>query len=166
MNRGNALALALWLVAPVLAAQEMQPKRETGESVDHVPDLAMCSPDGIAVGGYDVVSYRQPDGPVQGSGDYVAEHDGSTYRFASEANRDEFLEDPERYIPAYNGFCAITLSFGRVTCPEYTNFKIEDDQLLLFEITGFTNGRTLWNSDADTFRQRADDNFDRLLRQQ
>ncbi len=166
MNRGNAIALALWLVAPVLAAQEMQPKRETGMSVDHGPDLAMCSPDGVAVGGYDVVSYRQPDGPVPGSGDFVAEHDGSIYRFASEANRDAFLEDPERYIPAYNGFCAITLSFGRVTCPEYTNYKIENDRLLLFEITGFTNGRTLWNSDADTFRRRADDNYDRLLRRQ
>ena len=160
------ITLGLMLAVATLSAQEMQPKRESGVSVDHGPDLTMCEPDGIAVGGYDVVSYRDPDGPLEGSRDHSAEHDGRTYLFASAESLETFLEDPVRYVPAYNGFCAITLSFGRVTCPEYTNFKIENDQLLLFEITGFTNGRTLWNSDAGTFRQRADDNYERLLKRQ
>ena len=40
---------------------------------------------------------------------------------------------------------------GRLACPDYTNFKIEDGRLLLFELTGFTNGRTVWNSDPAGF---------------
>ena len=119
--------------------------------------------EGVAVGGYDLVSYRQADGPVAGSEMFATEYDDTTYYFANQPNLDQFLENPARYVPAYSGFCAITLALGRVTCPEYRNFKIENDQLLLFEVTGFTNGRTLWNSDAETFRGQADDNFDRLL---
>jgi len=55
---------------------------------------------------------------------------------------------------------------GRVTCPENTNFIIQDDRLFLFEITGFTNGRTLWNTDPLEFRGRADTNFGKLIIQQ
>ena len=34
----------------------------------------------------------------------------------------------------------------------------------LFVIAGFTNGRTLWNSDPAGFRQRADANASKLLK--
>jgi hypothetical protein len=53
---------------------------------------------------------------------------------------------------------------GRLVCPDYTNFKIEDGRLLLFEIAGFTNGRTIWDSDPTGFRQQADANFKRLVK--
>ena len=153
------------IVAPALAQDEapMMVKSQSGVPLDEHVDPAMCNPDGVAIGGYDVVSYRQDGGPVHGDAEITAEHDGGTWRFASNANRDTFLEDPARFVPAYSGFCAVTLALGRVTCPEYTNFKIENDQLLLFEVTGFTNGRTLWNSDVDGFRRQADDNFTKLV---
>ena len=141
----------------------MMGKSQSGVTLDANVDWSMCTPDGVAVGGYDLISYRQPDGPVAGRETYSAQHEGATYFFANRSNLDQFLENPQRFLPAYLGFCAITLALGRVTCPEYTNFKIEDDQLLLFEVTGFTNGRTLWNSDPATFRRQADGNFDRLL---
>jgi YHS domain-containing protein len=160
----GALVL-LFAFAGVLAQDEqsMIVKSQSGIPLDSDVDWDMCKPDGIAVGGYDPVSYRQTDGPVAGNAEYSAEHAGATYLFASESNLQEFLQNPDRYVPAYTGFCAVTLALGTVTCPDYTNFQIEDDQLLLFEVTGFTNGRTLWNSDATAFRQRADDNFDRLI---
>lgn len=140
----------------------MMVKSNAGVALDEHVDLVMCSPDGVAVGGYDLVSYRQDDGPLRGIEDNSATHNGITYLFTSQGNVDLFLQDTDRYLPAYSGFCAITLALGRVTCPDYSNFKIEDDRLLLFEVTGFTNGRTLWNSDATTFRQQADANFERL----
>ena len=157
------LAFIAVLVATSGAAEDMAEKRGSGVSLEHGPDLAMCAPDGIAIGGYDVLSYRSDGGPRQGDPEFAADHEGKRYLFVSADNRDRFLAEPARYVPAYDGFCAITLSFGRVTCPEYTNFKIEDGRLLLFEVTGFTNGRTLWNSDAVSFRQRADANYERLL---
>lgn len=140
----------------------MMEKSQSGAPLDAGVDWNMCRDDGVAIGGYDPVSYRQPDGPVTGKADYSADHDGATYLFADEANLETFLANPGRYVPAYSGFCAVTMALGRVTCPDYSNFQIEDDRLLLFEVTGFTNGRTLWNTDAPTFRRQANDNFERL----
>ena len=105
-------------------------------------------------------------GPAPGTPEFSLEYDGSTYLFANQSNVDTFRANPERYLPAYAGFCAITLALGRVTCPDYSNFKIENDRLLLFEITGFTNGRTLWNTNPGDFRNKADANFDKFNRPQ
>ena len=52
---------------------------------------------------------------------------------------------------------------GRLTCPDPLNFKIENGSLLLFELVGFTNGRTVWEVDPQSFRKRADDNARLLL---
>lgn len=157
--------LLLTCAAAAAGAQEVvtpMDKTASGMEMHADVDLDMCAPDGVAVGGYDPVSYRRPDGPLRGSGDWQADFEGRTYRFATQANRDAFVAYPARYVPAYAGFCAITLALGRLTCPEYTNFKIEDDRLYLFEVTGFTNGRTLWNSDAAGYRRQADANYRRL----
>lgn len=162
------LLICLMMTAPTFAQDEqsMEAKSMSGVPLEEHSSADLCAPDGIAVGGNDLVSYRSEDGPILGSPEFSAEHDGVTYLFASQENVAAFLEDPQHYLPAYTGFCAITLALGRVTCPEYNNFKIENDQLLLFEITGFTNGRTLWNTDTAKFRRQADDNFARLIRQE
>ncbi len=122
-----------------------------------------CAPDGIAVGGYDLVSYHQPGGPLPGQQAFELEHEGLRYRFASAENLERFTLAPADYLPRYRGWCAATLAMGRLTCPDYTNFKIEDGELLLFELVGFTNGRTVWDSDSAGFRARADENARKLL---
>ena len=122
-----------------------------------------CAPDGLAVGGYDLVSYHQDGGPLQGSESFEIELEGLRYRFSSQANLDTFKATPDKYLPHYRGWCAATLSMGRLACPDYTNFRIENGDLLLFELAGFTNGRTLWESDPSGFRQRADANARELL---
>ncbi|HKJ16392.1 MAG TPA: YHS domain-containing (seleno)protein [Xanthomonadales bacterium] len=152
-----AISLNLLGVFPV-DAQMMD--KSGGNIVDFLPqNPAECAPDGIANGGYDLVSYRKEGGPKPGSSEFPADFGGMTYLFESEAHRDKFQADPERYLPAYSGWCAVTLALGRLICPDYTNFKIEDDQLLLFELTGFTNGQTLWDSDVGRFRGQANDNY-------
>ncbi|MEP1470434.1 MAG: YHS domain-containing (seleno)protein [Halieaceae bacterium] len=122
-----------------------------------------CAPDGIALGGYDAVSYHQGERPKGGDPAFSAEVAGLTYQFISEDNLATFEASPEKYLPVYQGWCAATLSMGQLTCPDYTNFKIENGRLLLFELAGFTNGRSLWNSDPEGFRQRADSNFEKLV---
>ena len=122
-----------------------------------------CAPEGVALGGFDVVSYHSAEAPVQGEADITVEHDGFVYRFVSEANRDLFVADPIGYLPRYLGWCATTLAMGRLACPDFTNYKIEDGSLLLFELAGFTNGRLVWDSDPSGFRRRADANAARLL---
>ena len=125
-------------------------------------DHLMCEKDGIAAGGMDLVSYRQSGGPVFGIAEYSIEIMGDTYIFADETNLETFRGDPQHFLPAYAGFCAMSLALGRVTCPDVMNYKIEDDVLLFFEVTGFTNGQTLWESDPLGFRTKADLNYERL----
>lgn len=134
-------------------------------AVSSEPDSAHpCSPDGVAIGGYDLVSYHQPGGPLAGSANLELQREGLIYRFSSQENFELFQSNPQSYLPRYQGWCATTLSMGRLVCPDYTNFKIEDGQLLLFELAGFTNGRVLWDSDPTGFRTRADINANKLLK--
>ena len=126
-------------------------------------DNHRCAPDGIGVGGYDLVSYHTDEGPRPGVAEFEVTYNGLRYRFLSAAHRDRFLAAPDDYLPHYRGWCAATLSMGRLSCPDFTNFKVEDGDLLLFELAGFTNGRTLWNSDPSGFRRRADANARKLL---
>ncbi len=142
--------LLLLLVSRAVGAEPVEP-------------LLNCAPEGVAVGGYDLVSYHHDDGPVRGVAEHSAQAEGLTYHFATAANLDRFRKSPEQFLPVYRGYCAATLAMGRLACPDYTNFKIEGGRLLLFEVTGFTNGKTLWNSDPSGFRQRADTNFPRLV---
>jgi YHS domain-containing protein len=126
-------------------------------------ELPHCSVDGVAVGGYDLLSYHSAQGPVAGLAEFSADHEGGRYQFVNAHNLARFSEDPQSWLPVYKGWCATTLAMGRLVCPDYTNYKIEEGQLLFFELAGFTNGRTLWDSDPAGFRQRADANFKKLL---
>jgi YHS domain-containing protein len=67
---------------------------------------------GVAVKGYDVVAYVTAGKPVEGSEQFVHRIGGTTYRFASAANRDAFAKEPDRYVPQYGGFCAYAVSRG------------------------------------------------------
>ncbi|WP_172331316.1 YHS domain-containing (seleno)protein [Mangrovicoccus sp. HB161399] len=76
---------------------------------------------GFAVSGYDVVAYfdlaqaplgQSQPAPVKGRAGITAEHNGAVFAFSSEANRDRFLADPERYAPQFDGHCAYGVAKG------------------------------------------------------
>jgi YHS domain-containing protein len=68
--------------------------------------------DGIAVKGYDVVAYFTLGEPTEGSPEFSVEYEGATYYFVNSRHRELFLEDPERYVPQYGGYCAYAVSYG------------------------------------------------------
>lgn len=157
--------LLIGLVAGFAIADEQPPmmSKPSGDILSEPHDPMRCAPDGIAVGGYDLISYRSPGGPSAGNARFAVEHGDFTYLFESEENKRRFFAAPMNYLPEYKGWCAVTLALGRLTCPDYSNFRLEDGELLLFETTGFTNGRTLWETDSDGFRRKADKNYSKLL---
>ena len=148
------------LTAEPAVSQDMAEKGERGTPIAQPHDRLECSPDGIGVGGFDLVSYRQPNGPVPGNAEFSVVYENVSYLFSNANNRDLFLRDPVFYLPQYQGWCAITLALGRLICPDYSNFKVEDSRLLFFEVTGFTNGRLVWDDDPAYYRNQADINFD------
>jgi len=165
----SLLLISSFVFSAETRAQTDQPQMVKGQSgipLESPFDRSMCAMDGVSLGGLDLISYRQPGGPVPGTPEFSMKYNGFTYLFANQSNLDTFRADPESYLPAYAGFCAISLALGRVTCPEFSNFKIEDGRLLLFEVTGFTNGRSLWDTNPEDFRNKADANFDKISKQQ
>lgn len=102
----------------------------------------------IAFGGYDLTSYFEGK-PILGKSDHSYTFEGLNLRFTSQENLKRFKADPEKYMPALGGWCATALVYDKLVEPNYQYFKIQDDQLLFFEVRGFFNGLTQWEKDAD-----------------
>ena len=84
-----------------------------------------------AVQGYDVVSYHTGKRPVRGNGNFVTTHKGATYQFSSKANLDQFERNPEKYVPAYGGYCAFGVSVGKKFIGDPEVWRIVDGTLYL-----------------------------------
>ena len=83
------------------------------------------------VQGYDLVSYHSNNSPVRGSGHHVSVHDGVTYLFVSKENKQAFDKNPQKYIPAYGGYCAYGVSVGKKFIGDPQVWKIVDGKLYL-----------------------------------
>ncbi len=150
--------------APMLGKPKLaqMPAKQMLQQV-RVNDATACAPNDLALAGIDVVSYHRATGPLMGSSEFALEYQGLNYQFVSAAHQHEFAEDPASYIPQYLGWCATSLALGGLACPNPLNYKLENGLLLLFETTGFTNGKLVWNSDPGDFRSRADANLIKFL---
>src|SRR3954465_5284783 len=62
--------------------------------------------DKLVLLGYDAVAYFTQGEAVKGDPAIKTDHLGVTYRFASEADKAEFMRDPAKYMPQFGGFCA------------------------------------------------------------
>jgi YHS domain-containing protein len=102
--------------------------------------------------GKDPVSYFQGAEPVLGKREIKAEHDGATYRFASEENRKLFMADPAKYVPMYGGHCSNGMSYAIGGSYGETH-RIIDGKLYLF---GGEKSRAYFEMDLATNRKRAD----------
>ncbi len=70
---------------------------------------------GLAIGGYDVVSYHRMQQPVAGLAELEYEWDSVRWRFATETNLKLFKEDPPRYLPRFGGYGAYAVSKGVIS---------------------------------------------------
>jgi YHS domain-containing protein len=82
--------------------------------------------------GHDPVAYFTVGKPVLGKPEIKADHQGVTYRFASEDNRRLFTANPAKFAPQYGGWCSNGLVYAIPLGGEPTNFKIIDGKLYLF----------------------------------
>jgi len=87
--------------------------------------------DGIALRGYDPVSYQVSGEPLPGSRRYSAVYSEGTFLFNSSENRERFLTSPERYVPAYGGFCSYGVRVGKKFDGDPQVWKVVDGRLYL-----------------------------------
>ena len=113
---------------------------------------------GLAISGYDPVSYFQAKGPEEGLRGITVQFQGATYRFVNEANKALFEKQPEKYVPAYGGWCAYAMGVsGDKVKVDPETFKIVDNKLLLFYNFWGNNTLKPWNEDESALRRKADE---------
>jgi YHS domain-containing protein len=61
----------------------------------------------LALAGYCPVSLVRDRKLIIGKAEYTVRHAGWNYRFASLDSSDRFREEPDRFVPAKNGLCAV-----------------------------------------------------------
>lgn len=86
---------------------------------------------GPALGGYCPVSYQRNHQAVPGIPSYQEEHEGLSYHFADGEAQAAFRKNPERYLPAFDGWCAYGVAFGKKVPVDPTVFSIVGDRLYL-----------------------------------
>jgi YHS domain-containing protein len=98
--------IGLLLACGVLAQDYASPNNGPFRTVRDGAD------DQLMLLGYDAVAYFKQNDAVKGDPAIKLEHLGVTYRFASEANKAEFANAPEKYMPQFGGFCANGINYA------------------------------------------------------
>ncbi|APG24528.1 YHS domain-containing (seleno)protein [Syntrophotalea acetylenica] len=85
----------------------------------------------IALQGYDPVAFHTAGKAVKGNPAILAENSGYKFAFSSEENRTAFEKQPEKYMPAFGGYCAFGVSIGVLFPVEIDTWEIIDGRLVL-----------------------------------
>ena len=114
---------------------------------------------GQAIKGYDPISYFLGT-PKKGSTAYVYTYNGLTYKFNSDKNKQLFIVSPEKFEPAYGGWCAYAMgASGEKIEIDPETFKIVNGKLYLFYNAFFNNTLPKWNADEKNLNKKADYNW-------
>lgn len=114
---------------------------------------------GIAIQGYDPVAYFIAGEPRKGRSGISAEYKGVRWLFSSEANKRRFMGKPERFLPAYGGYCAYGIAQGHLQNMDPRSWTILYDRLYLNCPEPIYD---LWLSDPMLYIRQADRNWPRL----
>ncbi|MEQ9617696.1 MAG: YHS domain-containing (seleno)protein, partial [Deltaproteobacteria bacterium] len=109
--------------------------------------------------GYDLVSYHTEGKPVRGDGNNLVVYEGVTYLFANEENKNAFEKNPEKYLPAYGGWCAFGVSVNKKFVGDPEVWKIVDGKLYL---NLDRNIQKMWFEDIPGNIAKADKNWEQI----
>jgi len=119
---------------------------------------------GLAIQGYDPVSYFSDKGPEKGNKEFTLYHQGVTYYFQNAENRSKFEASPAKHQPVYGGWCAYAIAHsGQKVEVDPETYKIIDHRIYLFYNFYFTNTLKKWNQDETKLKQNADSNWEKII---
>lgn len=118
---------------------------------------------GLALEGYCPVAYFAVNKPVRGKAKHQSTYQDVTYYFVSSDAKKEFDKDPEKYVPAYGGWCAFGMAVEDKFPVDPTNFKIVDGRLMLFLRNPGVDALELWNDgDEAEYIKKADAHWEKV----
>ncbi|BBH54142.1 YHS domain-containing (seleno)protein [Fluviispira sanaruensis] len=118
--------------------------------------------DGVILKGYDPVSYFKGSKPIKGKPEIKVNINGITYLFSTSENKIEFLKNPKKYTPEYEGWCATAVADGYKFDIHPENYKITNDRLFLFYKGWRGNAKTDWLKDEPGQIKKADENWPKV----
>lgn len=119
--------------------------------------------DGLAIEGYDPVSYF--DGrPAEGKSNLTYSYKGVIYRFSNQGNLAKFKSAPEKYEPAYGGWCAYAMGEnGEKVKVDPETYKIVGGKLYLFYNFWANNTLEKWNKNEPKLKEAGDRNWSKIV---
>jgi YHS domain-containing protein len=154
MRRRSILGLAL-VFAATFGLTPVRPRDAQAASATNV-----LAGGGIAIHGYDPVAFFVEGGPRKGRAELALDHGGARWLFASEANRERFRAEPEKYLPAYGGYCAYGVAQGYLVKIDPEAWAIVNGRLYLNYDRSVA--RT-WRKDVPGYVAKADANWPSLV---
>lgn len=116
---------------------------------------------GLALEGYDPVSYFTDGRPMRGDASLARTYRGATYCFASVEHKNLFEQDPGRYVPQFGGFCGYAASINRVSPVNPEIWQLVNGRLVLQHTP---KAYELFNRDVGGNYARAEQNWPALSR--
>jgi len=110
------------------AAQKYPPPTTSGGSGEALLNLDNT----VALHGYDPTAYFTAHRAIKGNKRIHERLGSATYYFHSRASRYEFLGNAPQYQPQFGGYCATSMSFGRLEDINPQIFTIYNGKLYLF----------------------------------
>lgn len=86
----------------------------------------------VALQGYCPVAYVAMGKAVEGKAAHASEHNGLTYHFLNADAKKMFDETPEKFLPAYDGYCATAVAQDQKLVSDPTIFKVVNGRTYLF----------------------------------
>ena len=104
---------------------------------------------GLALDGYCPVSYFLADDPVPGKPEFTATYNDVDYQFMSADAMRMFESNPEKYAPAYGGWCAFGMAIEDKFPVDPLSYKIVDGRLMVFLKNRNVDALALWNQNDE-----------------
>ena len=117
----------------------------------------------VAIEGYDPIGYFD-NKPIEGKDELTFTHKGITYLFATPVNLNKFKTTPEKYEPAYGGWCAYAMGeTGEKVKVDPETFKVLDGKLYLFYNFWGNNTLNDWNKNEKPLKAKGDQNWKKFI---
>lgn len=153
MNRYLMSALcALTLTFGAVAAK--------AESDGYEDQVVNSTSRGVAIDGFDPVAYFTAGEATKGDPTIRASHQGRTWLFASEENRDLFTADPVAYAPQNNGWCTWAVAHEYAAESDFIDGWFIDDGKLYMTWSAEVKEKFL--KDKDNLLQQSASNWDKV----
>jgi YHS domain-containing protein len=128
----------------------------SGAAIANEPIFAT---DNVALSGFDVVAYFTDGQPVKGDPVVSYQWQGVDWFFASDEHRDLFVQNPEKYVPKYGGFCALGAAHGALVPSSPKAWSIHNGELIMNMSQDVVE---TWRYNPDINIERADSNWPAL----